>query len=115
MSKRVPRDIVIETIDKDELEKIDDYLKQHHIQTDELIKHRTLSFTAYQKHGGYTIDTKNLSTADSLNMETIVIMPLSDFNQIEDKNYTLSSDDQVYIYSSKKRYGKPKFTFMNQI
>ena len=115
LSKRVPRDIVIETIDKDELEKIDDYLKQHHIQTDELIKHRTLSFTAYQKHGGYTIDTTNLSTADSLNMETIVIMPLSDFNQIEDKNYTLSSDDQVYIYSSKKRYGKPKFTFMNQI
>lgn len=103
MSKRVPRDIVIETIDKDELEKIDDYLKQHHIQTDELIKHRTLSFTAYQKHGGYTIDTKNLSTADSLNMETIVIMPLSDFNQIEDKNYTLSSDDQVYIYIPVKK------------
>lgn len=114
LNKRVPRDIVIETRNQQEILKIDNYLKQQHIEIKKPIKYQSLSFTAYQKNDGYTIDTSNLSTVDLLNMETLVIMPLSDFNTIENKNYTLSNDDEVYIYSSKKRYEKSNFTFMNQ-
>ena len=76
-------------------------LESHNLKPENILEYRYLRFAALKEGDSFT-DTNNVTNDSAKNIRMLYFMPLTDYNALNDTEYTLKNDEVLLIENGEK-------------
>ncbi len=76
-------------------------LESHNLKPENILEYRYLGFAALKEGDSFT-DTNNVTNDSAKNIRMLYFMPLTDYNALNDTEYTLKNDEVLLIENGEK-------------